>query len=174
MKYSISKYIEIDAAHRVTYHDSKCRNVHGHRYRVELHVCGEELQKDGGQEGMLMDFSFMKDLLNEFVDANCDHGIILWNRDPLVLALCKDEQTEEDSQDAFRQSESLINFGSYVKQGKFGKMYIVPFIPTAENLARHWYELLKDRVAMRSKGHAQIQRVRVYETPTSVCDYPSI
>ena len=34
----ITKEIEIDAAHRVPNHKSKCRTFHGHRYRIEVGV----------------------------------------------------------------------------------------------------------------------------------------
>jgi 6-pyruvoyltetrahydropterin/6-carboxytetrahydropterin synthase len=47
----------------------------------------------------------------------------------------------------------------------FGKLYVIPEIPTAEVLAKHWFYRLKDRVADRSDGHARLTAVKVWETP---------
>jgi len=47
----------------------------------------------------------------------------------------------------------------------------VPFQPTAECLARHWFERLASRVASRSDGMAELVRVSVWETPNCRADY---
>ncbi len=47
------------AAHALRNYHGKCENVHGHNYRVQVRVCGPEL--DG--TGMLVDFVELKRLL---------------------------------------------------------------------------------------------------------------
>jgi len=50
--FTISRLIEIDAAHRVMTHGSKCRGLHGHRYKIEA-VCGSksgDLVKKGEED----------------------------------------------------------------------------------------------------------------------------
>jgi 6-pyruvoyltetrahydropterin/6-carboxytetrahydropterin synthase len=81
MACEISKFVELDAAHRVPYHQSKCKNLHGHRYKVEMTVTGQIRDDHTPEHGMVLDFSFMKELLMEFVHEPCDHAMILWVED---------------------------------------------------------------------------------------------
>lgn len=54
-----------DAAHFLYGYDGKCSNIHGHRWRVVLEVCTEDLQEDGQNRGMYVDFGDLKrDLRN--------------------------------------------------------------------------------------------------------------
>ena len=54
----IRRYVETDTGHRVPNHKSKCKHMHGHRYRFEAEIEGDVVtQKGVSEEGMLMDFS---------------------------------------------------------------------------------------------------------------------
>ena len=54
----IRRFVETDTGHRVPNHKSKCRHMHGHRYRFEAEIEGDIVQESGvSEEGMLMDFS---------------------------------------------------------------------------------------------------------------------
>ena len=52
------------------------------------------------------------------------------------------------------------------------KLYVVPFVPTAENLAKHWFERLAPRVDARTEGRASLLKVLVWETPNCSAEYP--
>src|SRR6478672_5790920 len=84
--HTVSRRIEIDAAHRVPDHTGKCRNLHGHRYLVEA-VCRGQLGAEGHESGMVIDFGFLKQEMVDVIDARCDHAIILWSGDPLIETL---------------------------------------------------------------------------------------
>ena len=43
----IRRYIETDTGHRVPNHKSKCRHMHGHRYRFEAEIEGDVVQDPG-------------------------------------------------------------------------------------------------------------------------------
>ena len=73
--YTISKEIQFDAGHRVPLHTSKCKNPHGHRYRVVAFLEGE-LITSGPETGMVRDFSHVKQALTEFVHDVFDHGFV--------------------------------------------------------------------------------------------------
>ena len=47
------------AAHFLRDYNGKCENLHGHNYRVYVHVEGRTLDEGG----MLLDFSFLKSAL---------------------------------------------------------------------------------------------------------------
>ena len=154
----ITRRIGIDAGHRVTYHHSKCRSLHGHRYEVEA-TCEGLLSTSGSTQGMVggLDFGFLKEEMMEAIDVPCDHALILWNQDPLVPMLVP----------GFSDA-----WGLGLVQGVEGmKVYLMDAVPTAENLARHWADLLVPRVENRTQGLAKLSHLRVYETPNCWADY---
>jgi len=53
-----------DAAHHLENYEGKCSNKHGHTYKVEVWIQGEEEQLD--KAGILWDFGKLKDILNTF------------------------------------------------------------------------------------------------------------
>lgn len=157
-----TREIGIDMAHRVTNHGSKCRNIHGHRYKIELGISGKPFETGEGnpQEGMLLDFGFLKEEMMDKIDKYYDHGTTLWRQDPLVVATLTKEELDNADLD-------IADRGFYFMhpQKFWGKIVVVPFIPTAENLAKWWFEQLQKPVEVRSQGHAILTWVKVWETP---------
>lgn len=80
----ITRRLEFDAAHRVMRHESKCRNLHGHRYVVEVTVSGEL-----DSLGRVVDFGVVKDVLGTWIDARLDHGAILNQEDEALVWFCR-------------------------------------------------------------------------------------
>lgn len=165
-RHLISREIGIDAGHRVTFHGSKCRNLHGHRYKIEAWCIGP-LAQQGEEEGMVLDFGFLKEEMMQCIDVPCDHGLILWYKDPLLSLLMGGAA---DFVHTFMDAKK--NGGAYLTEASCGKLYLVPFMPTAENLARHWYEILYSQIVRRSNGRARLDRIRVWETPNCAAEYP--
>ena len=87
--FEISKQIELDCGHRVPLHESKCKNLHGHRYVVEMTIWGP-LVEAGAESGMVKDFGFMKKMLMDVVHDIYDHCLIMQFSDPLVKLLVND------------------------------------------------------------------------------------
>ena len=140
----ITKQIEIDLGHRVPNHKSKCKNIHGHRYRIEVGVDDKVIQSVGASdEGMVIDFGDLKEIMMEEIDAKFDHGFVVYEKDEFINIF-----------------SSLSNKGM--------KMLFKDFIPTAENLARHWYDLIK--LKLKEKD-IKIAHVKVWETPSSTALY---
>jgi 6-pyruvoyltetrahydropterin/6-carboxytetrahydropterin synthase len=138
-KFTITRRIEIDAAHRVPTQGSKCQHLHGHRYVIEA-TCEGELIETGVQSGMVMDFGFLKTLMVSHIDACFDHALIVWIDDPLL--------------DKFKEVA--------------GRYVVVPFIPTAENLAKIWFDVLKPGVLLNG---AKLVALDVWETPNCRATY---
>ena len=76
----ITREFQWDAAHRVLNHESKCRYLHGHRYRAEVTVKAPELDP----LGRVIDFGSLKEIVGTWIDTNWDHGCILHPEDPLI------------------------------------------------------------------------------------------
>lgn len=109
-----------------------------------------------------LDFGFLKEEMMAEIDAPCDHATILWERDPLLPILAPDFLPSSDKHQLVFHEHG---------DGPAGRLYIVPFVPTAENLARHWFERLAPKVLQRSENRATLVRIRVYETPNCWADY---
>ncbi len=66
--YRLTVESEFSAAHHLRDYPGKCSQLHGHNYRVEVTVEGEQLDKSG----MLADFGALKQACAEVVDR-LDH-----------------------------------------------------------------------------------------------------
>jgi 6-pyruvoyltetrahydropterin/6-carboxytetrahydropterin synthase len=53
---------KFDAAHFLPNHPGKCKNLHGHTWKVRIKIVADELNKDG----MIIDFHELKKIVNEF------------------------------------------------------------------------------------------------------------
>ncbi|MFP4475594.1 MAG: 6-carboxytetrahydropterin synthase QueD [Desulfatibacillaceae bacterium] len=69
--YELKVVTRFAAAHQLTMVGKKCENLHGHNWRIEVHVGGREL--DAG--GVLLDFGVLKRKLNEVMDL-LDHRFL--------------------------------------------------------------------------------------------------
>lgn len=63
----VAKKVTFDASHLLPTHKGKCKNLHGHRWAVELAVRGPVI------EGMVLDFTYLNDFLKTFVVDRYDH-----------------------------------------------------------------------------------------------------
>ena len=167
--FEILREIGIDAGHRVPHHASKCKNLHGHRYRVQA-ICSGALHASGEQQGMVLDFGFLKDEMMAEIDAPCDHGTMLWLGDPLLAEVEKAGLLGTSIADLTARAKGP---GFVATEWFAGKLYLITAVPTAENLAEHWYRRLAPRVAERSGGQATLQAIRVWETPNCSAEYRS-
>lgn len=74
------RYHDISCGHRVVNHESKCKHLHGHNYRIHFTVEAEELDNIG----RVLDFSVIKEKLCMWVENNYDHKTLLWKADPYL------------------------------------------------------------------------------------------
>ena len=139
----IRRWVETDTGHRVPNHKSKCRHMHGHRYRWEAELEGDVVTQEGvSEEGMLMDFSDVSTILNQYVHDVVDHAFIVYEGDKEALAALS-------------------------KMGDEHRTLIVPFIPTAENLAKWAFEQVEPRISSSYGNSLKLNAFHVRETPKS-------
>jgi 6-pyruvoyltetrahydropterin/6-carboxytetrahydropterin synthase len=81
--FRVTKQIDFCYGHRLLNYDGKCRHLHGHNGRVEVHIETEKL--DG--RGMVHDFGEMKEAIKNWIDETLDHRMLLHKDDPLVPVL---------------------------------------------------------------------------------------
>jgi 6-pyruvoyltetrahydropterin/6-carboxytetrahydropterin synthase len=65
-----------DSAHFLWGYEGKCRNIHGHRWTVEIEVYDNQLIENGQEKGMVVDFGSLKKDLKGIAD-NLDHCLII-------------------------------------------------------------------------------------------------
>lgn len=141
----ITKIVEFDAGHRVPYHKSKCRSLHGHRYRLECAFSGPIIQAEGASDdGMVADFSDLKGIMMEEAHDVFDHALILSRKDPHVDAIA---QASPDT-----------------------KIVLLPCSPTVENLASVIFERVSEACDKAFEGRVSLSHLRLFETPNSWAD----
>ncbi len=111
MTFSAKRFHDFSYGHRVHGHEGKCAHLHGHNGRVHFHcrVLPFSAKSSLDAVGRVIDFSAIKSLLCEWLEQNWDHKMLMWDMDPL---------------------------SRYVKDID-NTVVIVPFNPTAENMAAH-------------------------------------
>ncbi|MBN1325762.1 6-carboxytetrahydropterin synthase QueD [Candidatus Falkowbacteria bacterium] len=68
----ITKVFTFDAAHHLPNYQGKCKNLHGHTYKLEVTLSGE-LERTSG---MLIDFAKLKKIVKEDVLKEMDHAYL--------------------------------------------------------------------------------------------------
>jgi 6-pyruvoyltetrahydropterin/6-carboxytetrahydropterin synthase len=66
--FEISKDFVFSAAHQIRFHGGKCERLHGHNWRVRVHVQASELNKIG----MVVDFADLQKVVAE-IGSRFDH-----------------------------------------------------------------------------------------------------
>ena len=137
---TITRRLEFDAGHRIPDHKSQCRNLHGHRYVLEITLVGEVIREEGASDnGMLMDFSDVKALAKQHLVDVWDHAFLAYEKDTVVREFL----------------ESLPGH----------KTVIIDRIPTVENLAQTAFDILKPVYRDRYGTGLRLQKVVLHETP---------
>ncbi len=155
--YTATRKIEIDAGHRIPQHDSKCKNLHGHRYVIEATIAGE-LLTEGSETGMVKDFGFMKRIMMEEIDAVFDHALILCIDDPIIVHVAP-----TGCSTAIRTKFEQDHYICYECTGVGDtKVILVKKPPTVENLAELWFHRL---AAAFIPVNVRMGSLKAYETP---------
>lgn len=107
-----SRHQDIDTGHRVPEQGGACERLHGHSYRTHFH-CARGSELNA--IGMVLDFGVMKTHLCEWLLTHWDHRMLIWEEDPFLPGL---------------------------QQVSLESIVVVPFRPTAENMARYLLEVV--------------------------------
>ena len=141
----ITTRLEFDAGHRIPCHKSQCKNLHGHRYAIEITLSGDIIKNEHASEnGMVMDFSDVKAIAKSALVDVWDHAFLVYQHDTDVL-----------------------NFLNSLPQHK---TVVFPTVPTAENMAAEAFKILKTKYQDTYGNHLKLENVRLYETPNNWAD----
>lgn len=133
-----TRRIQFCAGHRVVGHEGMCANLHGHNYVAFITAQAPNLDN----VGRVIDFSVLKEKIGGWIDANWDHGFVLF----------QDDQATIDALKAFSVHEA----------GHLSKFFKLPTNPTAENLAEYLLEVVCPRELEGTE--VLVHRVVLWET----------
>ncbi len=137
--FKITRRIEFDAGHRIPDHQHQCRHLHGHRYVLEVGISGEIKNENGAPDnGMVADFSKIKEILETHLIQKWDHAFLVWENDSAVLNFLK----------------TLPNH----------KTVVFKKVPTVENLVLAAFDILSP---IFSEQNLKITSLKLFETPNA-------
>lgn len=133
--HTVTRYHDFSAGHRVVGHEGKCRYLHGHNYRVHF-TCATILRSAEGPSrflnglddtGRVIDFSVINERLCQWLEDHWDHRFLVYEEDKMMLGLLY-----AMGEPPFLQDSTYDDYAE--------SLVVVPFNPTAENMARYLVE----------------------------------
>src|SRR5512137_890953 len=73
---TVTKVFHFEAAHFLPKHKGKCKRLHGHTYKLEVTVRRLPHLKPIDDEGMVVDFSDLKKIVNKEIIEDVDHSLL--------------------------------------------------------------------------------------------------
>lgn len=84
-KIRITKQFSFETGHALYGYDGKCKNVHGHSYKLSVTVIGEPItDRSNVKFGMVIDFSDLKKIVREEVVELFDHATVFNETTPHI------------------------------------------------------------------------------------------
>ena len=139
----LTKEFSFEAAHLLEGYDGRCREIHGHSYRLMVTIKGEpESDPDSPKYGMVMDFGLLKRSVNEQIIDRLDHSFMMRNT---------------------LQGEDIANQLGH----RFTRIVLTDYQPTSENLLNDFAERLLGALPEEVELHS----LRLHETATSYAEW---
>jgi 6-pyruvoyltetrahydropterin/6-carboxytetrahydropterin synthase len=138
----VTKEFPFEMAHVLWNYDGPCRNVHGHSYRLFVTITGfPEDNPDSPKNGMVIDFSDLKSIVNNEIVNVFDHSVVLSNR------------VNREKTKMFKEM--------------FGNTILVGYQPTCENLVADF----AGRISPHLPSPVKLHSLKLYETATSFAEW---
>ena len=138
----LTRVFSFDMAHVLLNYPGKCKNIHGHTYKLEVTVKGAPCNDDTSpRKGMLIDFSDFKKLIQDEIITVWDHALMI----------------HQDSDSV------LLN----ALKNNYEKIIMVPFQPTTENMICELASIIKKILPT----DLQLFSLRLYETEKSFAEW---
>lgn len=142
-KIRITKQFTFETGHALYGYDGKCRNVHGHSYKLSVTVIGSPIEDSNHVKfGMVIDFTDLKKIVQEEIVSQFDHATV-FNKNTPHLELAGELETR----------------GHHV--------ILVDYQPTSENMVIDFSEKIKKRLPETISLHS----LRLQETESSYAEW---
>ncbi|AWM13413.1 6-carboxytetrahydropterin synthase QueD [Flavobacterium sediminis] len=142
-KIRITKQFTFETGHALYGYDGKCKNVHGHSYKLSVTVIGKPIQDTSNVKyGMVIDFGDLKKIVKEDIVDIFDHATV------------------------FNQNTPHIELANELKK-RGHHVILVDYQPTSENMVIDFAEKIKRRLPEDIK----LFSLRLQETETSFAEW---
>jgi 6-pyruvoyltetrahydropterin/6-carboxytetrahydropterin synthase len=139
----ITKQFNFETGHALYGYDGKCRNVHGHSYKLSVTVIGSPITETSNVKlGMVIDFSDLKKIVKEEIVDQFDHATV-FNKNTPHVELAKE----------------LVDRGHNV--------ILANYQPTSENMVIDFAVKIKARLPKNVKLHS----LKLQETDSSFAEW---
>ncbi|GGH37344.1 6-pyruvoyl tetrahydropterin synthase [Mangrovimonas yunxiaonensis] len=142
-KIRITKQFSFETGHALYGYDGKCKNVHGHSYKLSVTVIGTPINNtDHVKYGMVIDFGDLKKIVKEEIVDVFDHATVFNKNTPHV-----------------ELAKALKDRGHSVM--------LVDYQPTSEMMVIDFAE----KITQRLPKHISLFALKLQETETSYAEW---
>ncbi|MFM9988628.1 6-pyruvoyl trahydropterin synthase family protein [Flavobacterium sp.] len=142
-KIRITKQFSFETGHALYGYDGKCKNVHGHSYKLSVTVIGIPISdRNNVKFGMVIDFSDLKKIVKEDIVDVFDHATV------------------------FNETTPHIELAKELKS-RGHEVILVDYQPTSENMVIDFAKKIKRRLPESIKLYS----LRLQETETSFAEW---
>jgi 6-pyruvoyltetrahydropterin/6-carboxytetrahydropterin synthase len=139
----ITKQFSFETGHALYGYDGKCKNVHGHSYKLSVTVIGKPITDTSNVKyGMVIDFSDLKKIVKEEIVDHFDHATVFNKNTPHV-----------------ELADVLKSRGHHV--------ILVEYQPTSENMVIDFAQKIKNRLPT----DIQLHSLKLQETDSSFAEW---
>ena len=142
-KIRITKQFTFETGHALYGYDGKCKNVHGHSYKLSVTVIGTPIEdRNHVKFGMVIDFSDLKKIVKEEIVDQFDHATVFNKTTPHI-----------------QLADELKSRGHDV--------ILVEYQPTSENMVIDFAQRIKTRLP----DNILLFSLKLQETETSFAEW---
>ncbi|MEM5565766.1 6-carboxytetrahydropterin synthase [Psychroserpens sp. AS72] len=139
----ITKQFSFETGHALYGYDGKCKNVHGHSYRLDVTVIGQPITDNTNVKfGMVIDFTDLKKIVKEEIVDVFDHATV-FNKNTPHVELAKELQERDHN------------------------VLLVDYQPTSEMMVIDFASKIKNRLPNNIKLHS----LKLQETASSYAQW---
>lgn len=139
----ITKQFNFETGHALYGYDGKCKNVHGHSYKLSVTVIGKPISdRSNVKYGMVIDFGDLKKIVKEEIVDLFDHATV------------------------FNQTTPHIELARELQQ-RGHHVILVDYQPTSENMVIDFAQKIKSRLPEGIALHS----IKLQETETSFAEW---
>ena len=142
-KIRITKQFNFETGHALYGYDGKCKNVHGHSYKLSVTVIGKPIKDTSNVKyGMVIDFGDLKKIVKEQIVDVFDHATV-FNKNTPHIELANELQS---------RGHDVI---------------LVDYQPTSENMVIDFSNKIKNLLPENIELHS----LKLQETETSFAEW---
>ncbi|WP_159018845.1 6-pyruvoyl trahydropterin synthase family protein [Algibacter sp. L3A6] len=139
----ITKKFAFETGHALYGYDGKCKNVHGHSYKLSVTVIGQPISDNTNVKyGMVIDFGDLKKIVKEEIVDVFDHATV-FNKNTPHVELAKELQARDHN------------------------VLLVDYQPTSEMMVIDFAQKIKQRLPK----HINLHSLKLQETDSSFAQW---